>query len=112
MYSYDFSSPDLEVLSLTSLPEPESEVVTNSGRVNPVPRDTIKWSHGNCNPTSSLFGCKDNNIFPPTSKSLIMIPTTLEGGRKRKMKSNKSKKYKYRKRHHKTRQIKNKLKLK
>ena len=109
MYSYDFSSPDPEISSLTSLPEPETEVVTDSGRVNPDPQITIKWSHGNCNPKSPLSTCKDN-IYPPPSK--LLVPTTLEGGRKRKMKSNKSKKYKYRKRHHKTRQIKNKIKLK
>lgn len=108
---YNFSRHDPEISSLTSLPESETEVVTNSGRVHPEPRITIKWSHGNCNPKSSLSTCKDkDNIHPPTSK--LLIPTTLKGGRKRKMKSNKSKKYKYRKRHHKTRQIKNKIKLK
>lgn len=107
---YNFSRHDPEISSLTSLPESETEVVTNSGRVHPEPRITIKWSHGNCNPKSSLSTCKDkDNIHPPTSK--LLIPT-LKGGRKRKMKSNKSKKYKYRKRHHKTRQIKNKIKLK
>lgn len=79
MYSYDFSSPDPEISSLTSLPEPETEVVTDSGRVNPDPQITIKWSHGNCNPTSPLSTCKDN-IYPPPSK--LLVPTTLEGGRK------------------------------